>query len=214
MTPLPAAKPDLSAAYALQGPDDVRRLYDAWADTYDAEFATRMDYVLPAQVARAYMARGGTGPVLDVGAGTGLLGAALRAMGFGAEIDGIDLSPPMLDRAARRGIYRHLIAGDATGPMGAARFGPYAGVVSSGTFTQGHLGPGALIGLARAHPGALFALSVNAAVWKGLGFADALAALATSDLRVTEAPIYGQGADDPVHAADRAMIVTFRAGQA
>jgi hypothetical protein len=41
-----------------------------------------MEYRLPAHVAAAFVSAGGTGPVLDVGAGTGLLAEALRAQGF------------------------------------------------------------------------------------------------------------------------------------
>ena len=70
--------PDLEAAYALQTPDDNRRLYAEWATTYDDEFAVDMDYMLPLHVAEAFASVGGQGPVIDLGAGTGLLGAALK----------------------------------------------------------------------------------------------------------------------------------------
>jgi predicted TPR repeat methyltransferase len=200
----------LGDAYALDGPHAVRRLYAGWAQTYDADFAAGMDYRLPAEVARAFLAAGGTGPVLDVGAGTGLLGAALRGFGFAGAIDGVDLSPEMLALAARRGPYRALFAADVTQAL--PQPGPWAGVVSSGTFTHGHLGPQPLALLAAAAPGALFALSVNAGVWDALGFPQALDSLGARDLRLQEVPIYGPAAAarDPAHAADRALIAVFR----
>lgn len=203
--------PDLSAAYALDGPEGCRRLYAAWADSYDADFAAGMDYQLPARVAAAYLAAGGAGPVLDAGAGTGLVGAALRALGFAGAIDGADLSPAMLARAQTLGVYRTLFEADLTQPLPFS--GPWAGVVSAGTFTHGHLGPEALAHLAAAAPGALFALSVNAGIWAARGFAAALAALGVRGLDMAEVPIYGPAAAarDPAHAADRALIVTFRA---
>jgi SAM-dependent methyltransferase len=204
--------PDLNAAYALNGPDDCRRLYAAWAESYDSDFAAGMDYILPAQVAAAFVAAAPmAGTVLDVGAGTGLLGAALRGAGFAGPLDGIDLVPDMLARAARLGLYRTLLVGDVTRPLPPC--GPYQGIVSSGTFTHGHVGPEALSPLLDvAAPGALFALSVNAGVWDSLGFAGALDALPITGLDTTLAPIYGPGAAarDPAHAADRALIVTFR----
>lgn len=66
--------PDLEKAYALQTPDDNRKLYADWADSYDSGFAREMDYRLPRMVAlilaEIYQ---GAGPVLDLGAGTGLM---------------------------------------------------------------------------------------------------------------------------------------------
>ena len=202
---------DLNAAYALNGPEDCRRLYAAWAETYDTDFAAGMDYILPAQVAGAFLAAGGTGPVLDVGTGTGLLGAALRGAGLTQPIDGVDLVPQMLERARALNLYRHLVAADITHPLTLPD--RYMGLVSSGTFTHGHVGPEALPHLlAVAAPGALFALSVNAGVWDARGFGPALAALPIDALTTAEAPIYGPraAARDPAHAADRALIVTFR----
>lgn len=204
--------PDLNAAYGLNGPEDCRRLYAAWADSYDRDFAAGMDYQLPAHVAAAFLAAGGGAPVLDVGTGTGLLGAALRGAGLAGAIDGVDLSPQMLARAGRLNLYRTLAEADITRPLALPE--RYAGIVSSGTFTHGHVGPTALPQLlAVAAPGALFALSVNAGVWDAQGFGPALAALPIADLTTTEAPIYGPAAAarDPAHAADRALIVTFRA---
>ena len=206
-------EPDLHAAFALRSPDDCLRLYRDWAATYDAGFAADMEYRLPAHVAGAFMAAGGPGPVLDVGAGTGLLAGALRGLGFRDEIDGIDLSPQMLEQARAKGIYRHLTKADVTRPLPLP--GGYRGIVSSGTFTHGHVGPVALAPVfAVAAAGALFALSVNLRVWSAAGFDTALAAMGRQvrDLQMTQVAIYGAAAArlDPDHADDRAMIVLFR----
>ena len=153
--------PDLDSAYALQTPDDNRKLYADWAETYDSGFAARMAYRLPALVAGAFV---GEGPVLDVGAGTGLLGQALAARGVGP-IDGIDISEPMLEVARGKAVYRDLMLADLTQPL-ALPFAAYRGVVSSGTFTHGHVGPeaiAALLGIAAS--GAAFVLSVNRGVY-------------------------------------------------
>lgn len=62
--------PDLDAAYALETPEDNRKLYAAWAQSYDAGFAEDMDYRLPALVADVMVeVVGSRSPVLDVGAG-------------------------------------------------------------------------------------------------------------------------------------------------
>ena len=115
--------PDLDSAYALQTPDDNRKLYADWAETYDSGFAARMAYRLPALVAGAFV---GEGPVLDVGAGTGLLGQALAARGVGP-IDGIDISEPMLEMARAKAVYRDLMLADLTQPL------------ASGAIARGHI---------------------------------------------------------------------------
>ncbi len=204
---------DLTSALALTGPEATLKLYRDWADSYDAGFAERLDYRLPAHVARAFLAAGGEGPVLDVGAGTGLCAAALRE-GFGGEIDGLDVSAEMLTKAAEKGIYRALIRADVTKSLPLPRV--YRGITSSGTFTAGHVGPEAFGPLlAVALPGCLFALSVNLRVWDR--FAPALQALqaegAITDLQDLPVQVYGAAAQaqDPAHADDRAFILMFRA---
>ncbi|QYZ69481.1 class I SAM-dependent DNA methyltransferase [Neotabrizicola shimadae] len=199
----------LDSAYSIAGPEDCLRIYGEWAHTYDDDFAAGMDYRLPALVGAAFLAAGGEGPVLDVGAGTGLLAVALTSMGFRDEIDGLDLSPAMLARAGEKGLYRSLLQADITRPL--PRNGAYQGVVSSGTFTHGHVGPEALPHLfATALPEAVFALSVNAAVWVSLGFDRAMKGL--PGLTLSEVPVYGEAAarQGAAHAGDRAVIAVFR----
>lgn len=203
-------KPDLSAAYALQTPADSRRLYADWADDYDTTFAAREDYRLHLHTARAFAGAGGGGPVLDVGAGTGLCGAALADLGIGP-MDATDISPQMLEQAMQKGVYRKAIEADLTGPLPMPPES-YAGIVSSGTFTTGHVGPDAitrLLGVAT--PGALFALSINAQHYASAGFKtlfDALQDGPIADLTLTEVPIYGARASGE-HADDTALIALF-----
>ncbi len=202
-----AKQPDLDSAYALQTPEDNRKLYAEWAGSYDDDFAARMAYRLPALVAAAYR---GSGPVLDVGAGTGLLGQALAARGVGP-VDGIDISAEMLAVARGKGVYRDLRLADVTQPLALER--RYAGVVSSGTFTHGHVGPQAIAGLLDvAASGACFALSVNKGVFAAQGFAAVLAGLSDriTGLHLQEEAIYAD-AKDPAHRDDTAIIVTFEA---
>lgn len=168
---------DLDRAYAVQTPEDNRRLYAEWAATYDEGFATTHGYVLHESVVETFMRRPHAhGSVLDVGCGTGLVGVELRRRGVGV-VDGIDLSPQMLEIAATKRtdddqpVYRHLIAADLTEPLSIADT-TFAGVVSAGAFTHGHLGPEPLDELVRvARPGAVFAIGVNADHFVNAGFA-------------------------------------------
>lgn len=202
--------PNLRTAYALKSPEDNKRLYAEWAGDYDDSFAALEDYQLHIHAARAFVGAGGQGPVLDVGAGTGLCGAILAGLGVGP-IDATDLSAEMLDQAMRKDIYRDAIEADLNQGLPVPR-DSYAGIVSSGTFTHGHLGPEVLPALLRvARPGAQFALSINAKHFEAKGFADAFRQLEQgqiSNLSLPEVRIYGELAAGP-NSDDIAVIALF-----
>jgi len=201
---------DLDSAYRIETSTDARRVYDDWAATYDDRFARAWGYVAPRKIAEIFVNEGGPagGAVLDIGAGTGLMAEALP----GLEIDGIDISPEMLARAAAKGLYRTRIEADLTGalPLSDASYG---GFVSCGTFTHGHVGAECLPELLRlAAPGALFCCGTRPAVYDAMGFGSALA-LAAARAEITpphfhEIDIY-EGADHD-HAADTGLVMVFR----
>ncbi len=202
--------PNLHSAYALKSPEDNKRLYAEWAGDYDDGFAAFEDYQLHIHTARAFVAAHGQGPVLDVGAGTGLCGAVLSGLGVGP-IDAADISAEMLAEAMRKDVYRDAIEADLHVGLPVPR-DSYAGIVSSGTFTHGHLGPDVLPALLRvARPGALFTLSINAKHYSSLGFADALADLAVTQITtpaLQTVRIYGDLATGP-NKDDEALITLF-----
>ena len=164
-------EPDLEKAYALETPQDNLTLYADWAETYDQAFAGDMDYQMPRLVALVLAELfDSPGPVLDVGAGTGLVAEHLVGRGT-FDVDALDLSPEMLAVARSKGLYRQTIEADLTRslPINDAQYGA---VISSGTFTHGHVGPEALDELLRvARKGALFVLSVNATHFEAREFA-------------------------------------------
>ncbi|MGJ5619466.1 class I SAM-dependent DNA methyltransferase [Sulfitobacter sp. MF3-043] len=208
---MPDIKPDLDAAYAIETPEDNRRLYADWAKTYDDSFAADMDYQLPRMVGLIFCeAFRGSGPVLDVGAGTGLLAQSIpiRAM---LEIDALDMSPEMLGIARQKGLYRKTIEADLTQPLDIAD-NIYGAIVSSGTFTHGHVGPDALDELLRiARCGAVFVLAVNAEHFVARGFAEKFALIEPhiEGLQHHDVNIYGADAD-ATHKDDLASITVFR----
>ncbi len=201
---------ELDAAYALRTPADSVQYYRDWARRYDRDFAEEMGYRSPEAVARHYAALGGSGPVLDVGAGTGLVAEALAQLGI-APVDGIDISDDMLKIAEAKGVYRAAIRADLTRLLPLPD-GVYAGCVSAGTFTEGHVGPEAFDELLRiAAPGALFVLTVHAAVYEVGGFAARFARLAAGieAFRTEPFRIYGAAASGD-HAEDTGWLVSFR----
>ena len=151
----------------------------------------------------------GAGPVLDVGAGTGLVAEHYPLRGTVA-IDALDISPEMLAVAGAKGPYRATIEADLSGPL-AIDDASYGAIVSSGTFTHGHVGLDALDELLRvAKPGAVLVLSINAEHFEARGFDAKFAALEPHirDIEHRVVDIYGPNAD-PAHAADQAHIAVF-----
>ncbi len=214
---------DLDRAYAVVTPEDNRRLYADWAATYDEGFLAAHGYVYHRSVVAAFLRRDReVGPVLDVGCGTGVVGQELARQGV-VEIDGIDLSPQMLEVAATKltdsgaGVYRTLISADLTTTVDIAD-GSYTGVVSAGTFTHGHLGPEPLGELVRiAAPGAVLAIGINADYFESAGFADwfarAISNGVVSALEVVESPVYDvdryEASDADAHASTVSSVALF-----
>ncbi|WP_083095849.1 class I SAM-dependent DNA methyltransferase [Pseudophaeobacter leonis] len=208
--------PDLAAAYDLTSPAASKRLYADWAKSYDLSFAAQQSYHLPFQTAQAFVTAGGLmsgkrGPVLDAGAGTGLCGQALSDLGV-SQLEATDISADMLAEATKKNIYRAVIEADLLRGIPVPD-GRYQGVVSSGTFTHGHIGPEAFPELLRvAERGAQFALSINKKFYHLAGFETAFAAL-EQDGKITgfslpEVSIYGAAASAE-HRHDTAFIALF-----
>ncbi len=210
----------LAAVYSAQRPEEHRALYARWAATYESGFVAETRYVYHEQVAAVFVAHAGAaagGPVLDIGCGTGLAGAALRRHGVDV-VDGLDLSPEMLAEAGAkrhgdRPVYRTLIEADLTQRL-AIDEGTYAGALSAGTFTHGHVGPEALPEVVRiVRGGGVVTLGINAAHYASAGFAEAFALLEAQG-RITApqlvlVPIYdGADGSDPDRCAHVAVFAT------
>ena len=162
--------------------DKLAAFYARWADDYDDDVATH-GYGLPTMMAETAAAvipeeRRPTAVVLDAGCGTGLVGAALAATGFGV-IDGVDLSPEMVARARSREVYRRLDAPvDLTEPPTAERTESYDLVTIGGVFTVGHVPPEALATMSRyATPGGVLVVSTRRAYLEETDFESVSAAL-------------------------------------
>ena len=177
----------LAHAYALQSndPDETLKLYADWAETYDQSMIEGLSYRSPqrlATLAAATEARRDV-KVLDVGCGTGLLASSLRAQGFN-RVDGLDYSAPMLAVAQREGRIDEAFLRDLNErlEMGAES---YDMLVSTGTFTHGHVGAGCLPGLlALLVPEGRLICTVHRDVWDEGGFGAGLQAL--TDASVAE----------------------------
>ncbi|MDX1520821.1 MAG: class I SAM-dependent methyltransferase [Anaerolineae bacterium] len=152
--------------------ETVKDFYAKWAEDYDADVSDEA-YVAPRIVVKLLT---GLAPdeavgivpgdpaleIIDAGCGTGLVGIILREHGY-RHIDGFDLSPEMVEKAAALGLYRELKGDiDLTHPLTAYHNRLYDVAICCGVFTLGHAPPTALqqlIDLVK--PGGLIILSTR-----------------------------------------------------
>jgi SAM-dependent methyltransferase len=93
---------------------DVRTGYGEWVATYENTVEDAMDIALLDELREVPWSS--VGDAADLGCGTGRTGTWMREHGVEV-IDGLDLTPEMLEVARGRGVYRELVEGDvaATG---------------------------------------------------------------------------------------------------
>lgn len=123
------------------GSGDSRDVYENWAPTYDQNLQQDYGYIAP-NLAVDVFARyciDKKARILDLGCGTGLVGRELAKQGYN-DIDGLDISPGMLDVARGKKIYGDLIVGDMTQPIDLGERS-YDAAIAVGCFGGGHLGP-------------------------------------------------------------------------
>ncbi|MEO0568991.1 MAG: class I SAM-dependent methyltransferase, partial [Pseudomonadota bacterium] len=114
---------------------EMRRRYDIWASKYDEDVGSIDDYLAPMELAK--VAKDHLEPsmhIIDAGAGTGLVGQALKAQGFN-NLTALDFSAQMLEIARGKNIYRELHVCDLTEQTTLAS-GCADALVSCGTTTQ------------------------------------------------------------------------------
>ncbi len=92
----------------------VRHLFDQFSANYDERMLDNLRYrahdILRQLMDLVADAAEGSSAILDLGCGTGLAGEAFKNLA--SRLDGVDLSPRMIEEARRRGIYDDLVVGD------------------------------------------------------------------------------------------------------
>ena len=203
-------KPSLQNAYDLKSPDDNIKLYSVWAETYDISFIDDMQYKLHFAVAEEFVLNGGKGLILDVGAGTGAVAEALLQKAKFC-IEATDISKEMLKVADSKNIYKRSFFSDLTKEIPVTN-SSYDGVVSSGTFTHGHVGPSSISELVRiTKPGGLITISINEKHWISLNFESEVEKLNqyTQNYTLKKISIYGEQSKHD-HKDDKAVILTIK----
>ena len=210
----------LDEAYSVQSPEDNKRLYAKWAATYDSSFVDAKQYRYPKAISEVFdqVVTDSVARVLDIGTGTGLTGMYLSRLRPDVVLDGMDISPEMLEQAALKTrtngspVYRQLYERDLTQNV-LNENAPYEALISSGTFTHGHLGPECLRNLLPllANNGWLV-VGVNNEHFEAKAFAAQLDSLVLLG-EITEPEILRIDVYEPgsVHYGDQARVIVTRA---
>jgi predicted TPR repeat methyltransferase len=144
--------------------DYVVNLFDAQAPQFERHLVEELDYRTPEGLARLIrpMLQAFSSPtrILDLGCGTGLVGAALA--GPDVRLVGVDLSPRMLELAAARGIYAQLEQADVADFLDRQPAGSAQAIVAADVFIYiGDLDAIFVSATRTLSPGGVFAFSVE-----------------------------------------------------
>ncbi|KAJ4253326.1 hypothetical protein NW762_010481 [Fusarium torreyae] len=154
--------------------------YDEWAKNYNQD-VEKEEYVAPQLASEELVKRLGSqniaeAKILDAGCGTGLVGECLVKLGA-RQIDGIDLSPGMLEVAERTGVYKSLNVANLVERLEISSQ-TYDAVICVGTMTEGHVGPEAFDEFIRVtKQGGIIVSTIRESVWKTKGYEDKVKAL-------------------------------------
>jgi predicted TPR repeat methyltransferase len=166
---VPQGRDRLSWIYSATGNEDLAKRYDTWAEEYDDD-VLRFGYKIPALIAgltgRYQLA--GEQPVLDAGAGTGIIGEIHAELRY-INVHALDLSAGMLAVAERKGVYAGLRQ-MALGEHLDYTDGQFACVIASGVLSLGHAPPESLDEMTRVTQSGgsvIFSVRVDAYVEQG-----------------------------------------------
>ena len=131
------AKVDARLAKVYQHEGDKQAHYDGWARDYEADVVGDLGYVAHLRAAEIFARVAGDkqARILDLGCGTGLVGATLTDAGY-TNLHGADFSREMLEVARRREVYDELYQHDVSQPPPQNR-DDYDALISVGLFSYG-----------------------------------------------------------------------------
>lgn len=164
----------VTAAYELEDEVSMQSFYANWASEYDQQMVDNLKYIAPNILAQylIHHVADTEAKILDIGCGTGLAVLAMHKAGY-RDLHGIDLSEEMLSIANNRGLYTQTYCMNACDPF-PFKDKLFDGVICSGTFTHGHVGPEPLVEIARVlKPSGLLACAVHQDLWQASGFEQA-----------------------------------------
>lgn len=156
--------------YSSKDLKELQERYDEWASEYDSDLEKDFGWSGPTLAAEVFSKHVGTDArVLDAGAGTGLVGKALKELGYGS-IVAMDLSEGMLAEARKTGAYEgfdQMVMGETLG----YETDSFDAAISVGVFTVGHVPASGLDDLVRVvKPGGHIVYSLRPDVYEANRF--------------------------------------------
>lgn len=123
--------------YSSPNLKELAQRYDQWAVDYDRDMVEVFGNVGPqktVEVFAKYVPR--DAKILDVGAGTGLVGQLLYQQGY-HHLNALDISWQMLEEARKKNVYSELYQGTLGQPLDLAS-DSYQAIMAKGVFALGH----------------------------------------------------------------------------
>ena len=164
----------LAKTYKASSREELTSIYDEWASLYDSH-AQERNSAQPGRVAQACAVsiKDRSVTILDVGAGTGMIGEALKAAGF-QNLTAFDPSEEMLKVAKGKGAYQSY-QGGYLGDRLSFDGNSFDAIVASGIFTVGHVDSAVFPELNRIlKPSGKMIFSINTKLLDDVGFSQLL----------------------------------------
>lgn len=204
---------NLEKVYSARDLDELKASYASWAEQYDRDVMA-MGYQVPGLVAgmTARHVPQSAGPILDCGAGTGLVGLLLAGLRYD-DVAAMDMSEDMLALARGRGCYSDVRRG-VLGERLDYSDDHFAAIIAAGVFTRGHAPAGAYEEIARIlRPGGFFIVSERVDGDANAAYRASREALARDGIwsLVEESNVIIPFPLEPAEAEIRSQVLVYRA---
>ena len=162
---------------------ELEGIYKKWASDYDHDVLELAGYVGHLITSSLLLSKikNKKAKILDAGCGTGLVGEILFENNY-KNIEGVDFSQEMLDKAIQKQVYQSLRLVDLTKNLD-YEDNLFDAIVCAGTFTCGHVGPEALLEMVRiTKKGGYICFTVRKQEWKASPYKEIIDKLENSNL--------------------------------
>ncbi|MBC6480596.1 MAG: methyltransferase domain-containing protein [Hormoscilla sp. GM7CHS1pb] len=170
------------AQWVYNSPDlkELAQRYDRWAIDYDRDMVNVFGNVGPQKTVEVFVKYVATdAKIIDVGAGTGLVGQLLYQQGY-HHLDALDISWQMLEEARKKNIYDELYKGTLGQHLDLAS-DSYQAIMAKGVFAPGHAPSSAFDELIRiTSKGGIIIFTLRSEYYENSDFPDKQKSLETS----------------------------------
>jgi len=163
--------------------EELEGIYKKWASNYDydvVELAGYVGHLITSSLLISKL-KNKKAKILDAGCGTGLVGEILFENNY-KNIEGVDFSQEMLDKAIQKQVYQSLRLVDLTKNLD-YEDNLFDSIICAGTFTCGHVGPKVLLEMVRiTKKGGYICFTVRKQEWEASPYKEIINKLENSNL--------------------------------